>query len=100
MVDIMAGPGITDYQALYDKMKAEQALYIQIKWSLQAGDPSGYVEKTAAIRYRFKLAHIRMRVLEAGLKERGIYLQGPDERCPCLRQVAVEEKSSSCCVIS
>jgi hypothetical protein len=104
MVDVMAGPGLSDYQALYDKVKAEQALYIQLKWSIESVDPKGYLEKTAAIRYRFKLAHARMRALDEGFKERGIHLHGPDERSPCI-QLVVPMKNpqplhSVCCVVS
>lgn len=101
MVDVMAGSCVSDYQALYDKAKAEQALYIQLKGSLKARDPVSYVEETASIRNRFKLAHVRMQILEAQLKERGINLQAPDERSPCIRLITPtkQTRTTGCCVI-
>ncbi len=95
---VSAWPVTGDHQALYDKVKAEQALYLTQKNTLkQTLSPLEYEEMTRETRMRFKAAHARMRIVEVDLRERGVQLQPPDERALDIRFVA--PPSSGCCQI-
>ena len=67
-------PGVTDYQALYSKAKAEQERFIQLKGNCQRLPTYLATER---VRLRFKAAHARMRALEQRLKEQGVILFVP-----------------------
>lgn len=78
LVDAMEH-GVTDYQALYSKAKAEQERFIQLKGACKQLPTYPLTE---LIRTRFKTAHARMRALEQRLKEQGVMLIVPLQRQP------------------
>jgi hypothetical protein len=98
---VASWPATCDYQALYDKVKAAQQLYIVQKNELrQTLSPLDYDEMTRDARMRFKAAHARMRVVEVDLRERGVKIQPPDERARDIRFVVPAVAPRDCCVVS